>query len=89
MSQNKVYSQDEIRDIFTKTGFRIISLESSVKKYEFPDFSSLLSNYDHLYFWIEASTYNKDFYFLVIFNCLRLIPNYWGSKSNLKFSLMH
>jgi len=44
MSQN-VYSPDEIKDIFTKAGFRIINLESSVKKYTFPDFSSLLSNY--------------------------------------------
>ncbi|XP_060865766.1 LOW QUALITY PROTEIN: juvenile hormone acid O-methyltransferase-like [Metopolophium dirhodum] len=42
MSQN-VYSQDEIRDIFTKAGFRIINLESSIKKYTFPDFPSLLS----------------------------------------------
>ncbi|KAL4098909.1 hypothetical protein QTP88_023425 [Uroleucon formosanum] len=42
ISQN-TYSRDEMRDIFTKAGFRIINLESSVKKYTFPDFSSLLS----------------------------------------------
>ncbi|CAI6361977.1 unnamed protein product [Macrosiphum euphorbiae] len=39
------YSPDEIKDIFTKAGFRIINIESSVKKYTFPDFSSLLSTF--------------------------------------------
>jgi len=48
-----LYSQDEIREIFIKAGFRIINLESSIKKYTFPDFSSLLSNYDHYIFFLK------------------------------------
>lgn len=43
-SQNS-YSQDEVKAIFMQVGFRIISIESSVKKYTFPDFSSLLSKH--------------------------------------------
>nr|AHW46050.1 juvenile hormone acid methyltransferase [Aphis gossypii] len=38
-----LYSQDEMREIFIKAGFRIINLETNVKKYTFPDFSSLLN----------------------------------------------
>lgn len=44
MSHN-FYSQEEVKDIFIAAGFQIISIESSVQKYTFPDFSSLLSNY--------------------------------------------
>jgi len=43
------YSQDEVKSIFIEAGFRIISIESNLKKYTFPDFSSLLSNYSLLY----------------------------------------
>jgi len=77
MSQN-VYSQDEIRGIFTKAGFRIINLESSVKKYTFPDFSSLLSNYNNFNFNFNLFLDKKLLHqwILVICNCLRLIPNY-------------
>ncbi|XP_026819791.1 juvenile hormone acid O-methyltransferase-like [Rhopalosiphum maidis] len=37
------YSQDELKEMLIKAGFRIINLESTVKKYTFPDFSSLLN----------------------------------------------
>ncbi|XP_025191913.1 juvenile hormone acid O-methyltransferase-like [Melanaphis sacchari] len=37
------YSQDKMRETIIKAGFRIINLELSVKKYTFPDMSSLLS----------------------------------------------
>lgn len=51
MSQVK-YTQDEVREMFMKAGFRIINIESNVKKYTFPNFSSLLSNYHHLLFFL-------------------------------------
>lgn len=50
-----LYSRDEMKEIFIKAGFRIINLETNVKKYTFPDFSSLLSNYDHLYIFFTFS----------------------------------
>ncbi|XP_060840999.1 juvenile hormone acid O-methyltransferase-like isoform X2 [Rhopalosiphum padi] len=40
---HNLYSQDEMREIFIKAGFRIIHLESNVKKYTFSDLSSFLN----------------------------------------------
>lgn len=39
-----VQSQEDIEDFIVKAGFRIIHIESSVKKYTFPDIKSLLGN---------------------------------------------
>jgi len=50
MSQDS-YSRDELRGMFIEAGFRVINVESRVKKYTYLNFSSLLSNYDNLYFY--------------------------------------
>lgn len=47
-----VHSQEDIKYVFIKAGFRIIHIESNVKKYTFPDISSLLGNiffFYHIY----------------------------------------
>eukprot|EP00102_Acyrthosiphon_pisum_P021025 XP_016658235.1 PREDICTED: juvenile hormone acid O-methyltransferase-like [Acyrthosiphon pisum] len=48
MSQDS-FSQDELREMFIKAGFRIINIESSVKTYTYPNYSSFLGNHDKLY----------------------------------------
>ncbi|XP_026812473.1 juvenile hormone acid O-methyltransferase-like isoform X1 [Rhopalosiphum maidis] len=57
-------SQDEIRDIFIKAGFRIINLESSVKKYTFSDLSSYLNtikSVDYVYTLLPRHLYDRYF----------------------------
>jgi len=46
MSQD-TFSQDDLREMFIKAGFRIINMESSVKTYTYPDYSSFLGNYEN------------------------------------------
>ncbi|CAI6367443.1 unnamed protein product [Macrosiphum euphorbiae] len=41
MSQDS-FSKDDLREMFIKAGFRIINMESSVKTYTYPDYSSCL-----------------------------------------------
>ncbi|XP_025421230.1 juvenile hormone acid O-methyltransferase isoform X2 [Sipha flava] len=39
---NNSYSQDEVKTMFIEAGFRIINSESSVRKYTYPDLTSIL-----------------------------------------------
>ncbi|XP_026813779.1 juvenile hormone acid O-methyltransferase-like isoform X2 [Rhopalosiphum maidis] len=61
---HNLYSQDEIRDIFIKAGFRVINLESSIKKYSFSDLPTFL-NYikavDDMYTLLPEQSHNRYF----------------------------
>ncbi|VVC26995.1 Hypothetical protein CINCED_3A022699 [Cinara cedri] len=39
-----IYSEEEVKLLFIKAGFKVISIESSIKKHTYPDFTSFLSN---------------------------------------------
>lgn len=54
------FSQDELREMFVNAGFRIINMESSVKKYAYPDISSFLGNYDRLYFYYYYFLFDQN-----------------------------
>lgn len=56
-----IHTQDEMKAVLFKTGLRIISLESGIVKYTFPDFSSFLSNYSILLL-----------YFGLLFMCIKI-----------------
>lgn len=44
MSQDAV-NYDEVISLFTTAGFRLVSIDTNVKKYTFPDLASVLSTY--------------------------------------------
>ncbi|KAE9531301.1 hypothetical protein AGLY_010507 [Aphis glycines] len=57
-----LYSQDELREIIIKAGFRIINLESSVKKYTYSDLPSLLNTLkavDDVYNFLPQDLHDK------------------------------
>ncbi|KAE9534178.1 hypothetical protein AGLY_008685 [Aphis glycines] len=56
------YSKDDMREIITKAGFRIINLESSVKQYTFPDLSTVLNTLkavDELYNYLPEHLHDR------------------------------
>ncbi|XP_025206653.1 juvenile hormone acid O-methyltransferase-like [Melanaphis sacchari] len=59
---NDLYSQDEVREMFINAGFRIINLESKVKKYTFSDLSSLLDTFkvvDGIYDYLPQHLHDR------------------------------